>query len=76
MEPTERADFHRTALGYDLESIFCIEQQRAITRDWIVRFENNYYQLKRQSKYRPASGKILVRKYLNSKFISTTEVKI
>ena len=66
VEPTERADFHRTALGYDLESIFCIEQEGAITRDWIVRFENNYYQLKRQSKYGPASGKVLVRKYLNS----------
>jgi hypothetical protein len=66
VEPRERADFHRTALGYDLESIFCIEQERAITRDWIVRFENNYYQLKRQSKYGPASGKVLVRKYLNS----------
>ena len=66
VEPREKADFHRSALGYDLESIFCIEQQRAITRDWIVRFENKYYQLKRQSKYGPASGKVLVRKYLNS----------
>ena len=66
VEPRESADFHRTALGYDLESIFCIEQQRAITRDWIVRFENNYYQLERQSKYGPVWGKVLVRKYLNS----------
>ncbi|MGH9922998.1 MAG: ISNCY family transposase [Nitrososphaerales archaeon] len=66
IEPREKADFHRSALGYDPESIFCIEQERAITRDWIVRFENKYYQLRKQSKYRPASGKVLVRKYLNS----------
>jgi hypothetical protein len=66
IEPREKADFHRSALGYDLESIFCIEQERTITRDWIVRFENKYYQLRRQSKYGPASGRVLVRKYLSS----------
>ena len=66
VEPREKADFHRRALGYDLESIFCIEQERTITRDWIVRFENKYYQLRRQSKYGPASGRVLVRKYLSS----------
>lgn len=66
VQPREKADFHRTPLGYDLESIFCIEQERAITRDWIVRFDNKYYKLKRQSNYRPGSGKVLIRKYLSS----------
>lgn len=66
VEPREKADFHKSALGYNLESIFCIEEHRTITRDWVVRFENKYYQLKRQSKYTPTSGEVLVRRYLNS----------
>jgi len=65
VEPRAEQDFHRSAQGYDLASIFCLEEERSISRDWIVRFENHYYQLKRQSKYQPAKGKVLVRKYLN-----------
>lgn len=65
VEPREEEDYHRKAEGLDLASIFCIEDTRCITKDWIVRFENNYYQLKRQSNYGPARGKVLVRKYLN-----------
>jgi hypothetical protein len=61
----EQQAYHRPVQGYDLASIFCIEEQRSITQDWIVRFESNFYQLKRQSKYEPARGKISVRKYLN-----------
>lgn len=62
----EEEDFHRKAVGLDLASIFCIEEERSITRDWIVRFDNGFYQLKGQSKYEPAKGKVFVRKYLNS----------
>lgn len=61
----EEEDYHRAAEGYDLASIFCIEEERSITPDWIVRFESSFYQLKRQSKYEPARGKVSVRKYLN-----------
>ena len=63
--PREKVDYHRSAKGYDLPSIFCIQQERSITKDWIVRFENNYYQLKRMTRYGPASGKVLVKRYLN-----------
>ena len=63
--PRDPVDYHRSAKGYDLPSIFCIQQQRSITKDWIVRFENNYYQLKRLTRYGPASGKVLVKRYLN-----------
>lgn len=62
----EEEDFHRSAKGLDLASIFCVEEERSISRDWIVRFDNGFYQLKRQSKYEPAKGKVFVRKYLNS----------
>jgi hypothetical protein len=63
--PREESDFHRSAPGYDLAAIFCREEERALSRDWIVRFENHYYQLKPQSQYQPAKGKVWVRKYLN-----------
>jgi transposase len=66
VEPREEEDFHRKAEGVDLASILCIEEERSISRDWIVRFDNGFYQLKRQSKYEPAKGKVFVRKYLNS----------
>ena len=43
--PRSAVDFHRSAKGYDLASIFCIEQERTLTADWVVRFENQFYQL-------------------------------
>jgi hypothetical protein len=66
VEPREEEDFHRSAEGYDLASIFCLEAERRLSRDWIVRFENHFYQRRRQSKYQPAKGKVWVRKDLNS----------
>ena len=36
-----------------------------ISRDWVVRFDNCFYQLKPRSRYGPAAGKVQVRRYLN-----------
>ena len=63
--PRARADYHRSAKGYDLASIFCIEEERTLTADWIVRFENQFYQLQPLRKARVGKGKVLVRRYLN-----------
>lgn len=63
--PREKADFHRSAKGRDLESVFCKEEERALTDDWIVRYENSYYQMARQSNQPPTSKKVMVRSYLN-----------
>jgi len=65
IEPRQEEDFHRKASKYDLGSVFCIEEGRHVSRDWIVRFENNYYQLKKQSRYSPQASRVLVRRYLN-----------
>ena len=46
-------------------SIFCIEEERSLTADWIVRFENQFYQLQPLRKAPVAKGKVLVRRYLN-----------
>jgi hypothetical protein len=64
VEAREQADYHRQAGALDLRAIFCIEQERSLSRDWMVRFESGFYQLKGQSKYAPSQGKVFVRKYL------------
>lgn len=64
IEPRERSDYHRSAKGYDLRAIFCIEERRSVTNDWIVRFENNFYQLESRSS-RPAEKWVKVRRYLD-----------
>lgn len=63
--PRSEVDYHRSAKGYDLASIFCIEEERTLTADWIVRFENQFYQLQPLRKAQVAKGKVRVRRYLN-----------
>jgi hypothetical protein len=63
--PRARADYHRSVEGYDLASIFCIEEERCVTTDWTVRFANQYYQLQPWHKAAVGKGTVLVRRYLN-----------
>lgn len=63
--PRDKGDFHRSAKGWDLASVFCIEEERSMTDDWIVRYGNSYYQMARQSKQPPTTKKVKVRSYLN-----------
>jgi len=63
--PRAAADYHRSPKGYDLAAIFCIEEQRSVTIDWIVRFENQYFQLQPPRKNLPGRGKVLARRYLD-----------
>ena len=63
--PRSEVDFHRSAKGYDLASIFCIEEERSVSLDWVVRFANEYYQLQPLHKTQTAKGKVRVRRYLN-----------
>ena len=63
--PRSGVDFHRSAKGYDLASIFCVEEERSVSADWIVRFANQFYQLQPARKTPVAKGKVRVRRYLN-----------
>jgi len=65
VEPLSTADYHRSADGLDLAAIFCIEEQRTLSADWIVRFENSFFQLAPPQKAMIARGKVSVRKYLD-----------
>jgi transposase len=63
--PRAAADYHRSAKGYDLAAIFCIEEQRTVAADWIVRFENQFFQLQSPRQTLPGRGKVLVQRYLD-----------
>lgn len=46
-EPSEEADFHqRLGHSVDLRWVFCLEWERVVSNDWVVRFQNRFLQLK------------------------------
>lgn len=55
-------DYHRRApCAAELDRIFRLETERTISNDWVVRYQNRFFQLLPQSRhYAPAQGKVLV----------------
>lgn len=61
--PAARAeDYHRRApRGAELDKIFRLQSERTISDDWVVRYENRFFQLEPESRnYAPARGKVRV----------------
>jgi transposase len=60
--PRRREDYHRRApRASELDKIFRLEGERTISEDWVVRYENRYFQLEPESRnYAPARGKVVV----------------
>jgi hypothetical protein len=57
----ESQDYHRPApSARELEQVFCLETERSISNDWVVRYENRYLQLERTSDYPPRQAKVTV----------------
>lgn len=66
VEPQETSDYHRSAKGLDLASIFCIEEERTLSVNWTVSFEHRLYQIESSSRnHSPAKRKVVVRRYLD-----------
>jgi hypothetical protein len=60
-EPASTQDYHRKApCARELEQMFCLETERSISNDWVVRYENRYLQLERTSDYPPRQAKVTV----------------
>jgi len=60
-EPAKPQDYHRRApTASQLEQVFCLETERSISNDWVVRYENRYFQLERTSDYPPRQAKVTV----------------
>ena len=57
-----REDYHRRApRAAELDKIFRLESQRTISDDWVVRYENRFFQLEPESRnYAPARGKVVM----------------
>ncbi len=57
------ADFHRERPARaELDTIFCLEQDRVLSLDWVVSYEGKLLQLERQSRrYAPAKSRVQVR---------------
>jgi len=55
-------DYHRRApRTAELDRIFRLESERTISDDWVVRYDNRFFQLEPQSRhYAPARGKVQV----------------
>ena len=60
--PAKPEDYHRRApRAAQLDRIFRLESPRTIYNDWVVRYENRFFQLQRQSRhYAPARSQVLV----------------
>jgi transposase len=68
VEAREAADYHRPAAGHDLADILCIEEERTLSVNWTLSFENHIYQVAAAShNYSPVSRKVQVRRYLDGR---------
>ncbi|MCL0060644.1 ISNCY family transposase, partial [Dehalococcoidia bacterium] len=57
VEPGSQADFHQPVPeGLDLRNVFCLEETRVISNDWVIRYKNRFFQLVSQSKLPPAKN--------------------
>jgi len=60
-EPASPQDYHRQApCARELEQVFCLEAERSISNDWVVRYENRYFQLERSTDYPPRQAQVTV----------------
>jgi hypothetical protein len=59
----ESADYHRRRpTARQLDQVFWLEQERVVSGDWIVRYNNRFLQLARQSQHwAPSRSRVLVR---------------
>jgi transposase len=55
-------DYHRRApCAAKLDQIFRLESERVVSDDWVVRYDNRFFQLAPQSRcYAPAKGRVVV----------------
>ncbi len=55
-------DYHRRApRAAELDRIFRLETERTVSEDWVVRYDNRFFQLEPQShNYAPSQSKVLV----------------
>ena len=54
-------DFHMAIpRGVRLDAVFRLEEKRTVSNDWVVRYDNRYFQIERQSQRPPARATVQV----------------
>ena len=54
-------DYHRRApRAAELDRIFQLESERVVSEDWVVRYDNRYFQLGPQNRHAPVQSEVLV----------------
>lgn len=68
-EPSSKVDYHREVPeGLALETVFCFQEQRTISNDWVVRYENRLFQIKKDNtKLPPVRKKVVVCELLDGR---------
>jgi transposase len=65
VRPRESADYHlQVPPRLDLEQVFCLEEERIVSPDWVVQYDSRWLQIERDQKVRVERGaKVLVREH-------------
>jgi hypothetical protein len=59
--PASRDDFHVTVpRGVRLDMVFRLVEERTVSNDWVVRYDNRYFQIERQTPRPPARSTVQV----------------
>jgi hypothetical protein len=59
--PASADDFHvATTRGPHLDQVFRLAETRTVSNDWVVRYDNRFFQLERQSTQPPARSRVHV----------------
>jgi hypothetical protein len=64
ISPQSDEDFHvAVGRGMKLDEVFRLEETRVLSKDWVVRYDNRFFQVTRQSRYAPAQATVMVCEY-------------
>lgn len=65
-EPLKPEDAHVPLMGLDLKDVFCFEETRVVSNDYIVQYASECYQILKENKNKPRPGtKVTVKKWLD-----------
>jgi transposase len=71
VEPFEKSDFHRSADGFNLNTIFCLKFERTINNDYTISFKDTLLQLERSQQVSVRCGQ---RVSINEYFDGTIDI--
>ena len=59
-EPLGRKNMHKKLpKSLDLQTIFCYEDYRKVSKDWVVQYKNKYFQIVSSNRNLPRTGSIV-----------------